>query len=282
MRRALPIAFAFFAASVLSYGVSMIEHTSRSSGMTPPTASSAAPVITPEEDRLAVIDREIAFHRARGLADPNAWLDWDFVANGYMQRARLSGDYQDWRRAEEALAAAFPAGRGYGPFLTRATFNAAMHRIDRVDADLDAAEHAALVTPSDYDAILAMRADTRFYQGRYVEALEIYDGQILRTHRSVDALVMLAQLDWHTGHFEEATDLLDEAAASPRIQDAHGATLRAWVLMTRATMEQARGRYDAAREAIATAKALNPDDAHIDEVEAQIREETGDEEGALA
>jgi len=277
MRRALPIAIAIFLAGVLSYAVSRLDHAR--SVPPPTTVATTAPAAL---DALAQLDHDIAFYRARGEADPHDWIDWEYAAHGYMARARLSGDYADWRHAEDALDRSFSAVPNFGPYLTRATFNSAMHRLDRADADLDRAERSALITISDYDAILAMRADVRFYGGRYAEALEIYDGQIARTRRSVDALVMLAQLDWHTGHFEEATALLDEAIADPRIGSDRDAAMRAWVLMTRAMMERDRGRLDDALTVIETAHALSPNDAHIDEVGAEIHEARGDDDEALA
>ena len=281
MRRPLSIALAIFLAGLVSFAISRLDRPAPPASVVSTTTTPPPPTAR-TDDPLATIDQTIAFYRDRAETTPSPWLDWEFVGNAYMSRARLSGDYADWRHAEDAIESSFRAARTFGPYLTRATLNFSMHRLDRVDADLDAAEHAGLITPSDYDAILAMRADTRFYTGRYAEALEIYDGQILRTRRSVDALVALAQLDWHTGHFEEASALLDEARMAPRISSDRGGTMRSWVLQMRASMERDRGHLDEALAAIDAAHELTPNDAHVDELAAALHEARGDDDEALS
>jgi hypothetical protein len=275
MRRALPIAVAIFLAGTASYLLSRLEahETPRAEGASAALIADAGPPTA-----LAEIDRNIAFYQERAEATPRAWMDFEYVASGYMARARLTGDYNDWRRAEDAIEASFRSvGYSFGPYITRATFNATMHRYDRVEADLDAAEHG-LLRLSDSDAVQSLRTDTRYYTGRYAEALERYDAQLVRSHRGLEDLVLLAQLDWHTGHFDEAVGLLDEAAQA---RGSSRATVRAWVLMMRATMERDRARYDDALAAIESARDAVPDDPHRDELEAEIHELRGEDDEAL-
>lgn len=265
-----------FVSGVLSYAVSRLDHPA------PPTT--ALPDATPSAtslDAIGRLDGNIDFYRRRAEADPGDWLDWEHVATAYMDRARMTGDYGDWQRADDALTSAFRAGEDFGPYLTRASFNFTMHRIDRVDEDLDAAGRG-LVTASDRDAIIGLRADVRYYSGRYDEARAYYERLVGLTHRGVDALVLLAQLDWHTGAFDEAARLLDEALASPSIASSRAASMRAWVLMTRATMERDRGQLDEALARIDAAHALTPDDLHLDELAAEIHEARGEDDEALA
>ncbi len=280
MRRALPIAIAMFLAGIGSYALSRLDRPSPPpSEVFAPTTEVSAP--STEVDELTRLDGHIAFYRARAEAQPGNWLDWENVANAYSDRARITGDYNDWQRAGDALETAFVAGNGLGPRLTRASFNFMMHRLDRVDPDLDAAERALVVSPSDRDAIIALRADVRYYSGRYDEARAFYERLIGMTRRSVDSLVMAAQLEWHTGHFEEAARLMDEALASPEISSAQSAPMRGWVLMTRAMMERDRGQLDDALRAIEAAHALVPDDPNFDEVAAEIHEARGEDDDAL-
>lgn len=284
MRRALPIAFAMFLAGLVSFLVSRLDHRS------PPTTTVAralgptttTPAPSPSTlDPIALLDLQIAGYRERAQTRPDDWMDWEFVAIYQMDRARLTGDYTDWRRADDAVTSAFEAGHGFGPYLTRATLNSALHRIDRVEADLDAVSRGILVSPSESGAVLALRGDARFYAGRYAEARVLYEQQMANTRRGPEALGVLAQLESHTGHFDEAERLLDEAARHPSAQNASGAPVLAWVLSSRARMERDRGRLDDALAAIAAARALTPNDPHLDELAAEIQEAHGDADDAL-
>jgi tetratricopeptide (TPR) repeat protein len=292
MRRALPIAIAVFLAGLGSYALTRLDRPTpppttravpaRDEPPPPPTLVEHSPRTGRPTDRLLALDGDIAFYRHRAETTPHAWLDWDRVATSYMDRARLSGDYADWQRAEAALESAFSAGEGVGPYLSRASFNLTMHRIDRVDADLDAMGRSGVITLSDSDAVLSMRAEARYYAGRYAEARELYEGNVARSRRGVDPLVMLAQLDWHTGHFDDATALMDEALAHPILTSTQAAPTRAWVLLTRAMLERDRGRYADALARIDEARAQTTEpDAHLEELAAEIHELNGDDDEAL-
>src|SRR6185369_3720013 len=104
-----------FLSGVVSYAVSRLDHPSP-----PASAIEAAPSPPPPTtaiDELTRLDGHIAFYRHRAETNANDWLDWDYVANAYMDRARITGDYADWRGAEAALDSAFRAEEGHGPFL---------------------------------------------------------------------------------------------------------------------------------------------------------------------
>lgn len=281
MRRASQLSLAIATAALLAYGVAQLER----AGSTPhaPATETAPPPTTlggPPPDALGRIDANIATYGARARAG-HSWLDWNFVAINYMDRARLTGDYADWREADLALESAFRDGSGFGPYLTRAALNSAMHRIDRVDADLDAAAGGSIVSQTDRAQILAMRADARYYGGRYDEARALFQEQVERTHRDAESLVLLAQLEWHTGRFPEAVALMDEAQAAADRPDARTRAVLAWVLTTRAMLERDRGRLDDAMAVLSRARSASADDPHQDEVRAEVHEARGELDEAL-
>jgi tetratricopeptide (TPR) repeat protein len=289
MKRALPIAIAIFVSGMLSFGLSRIEHPARPQPAQPqpppasaaPVPSSAVPAPAAVTGRLDEVDRTIASYRARAEQAPDRWLDWEFVALASIDRARLTGSYLDWRAAEDAIDRAFAvAPAGSGPHLTRATFNMAMHRIDRVEPDLAHVDRSLLLSSGDRRASLSLHADARFYAGDYTEARTLYEQQAAATRRAPSALVALAQLEWKTGHFERAAALFDEALAHPEASES-APTMRGWVLSVRATMERDRGRLEDALTAIRAARALLPDDAHTDELFAEILEARGSLDPAL-
>lgn len=278
MKRALPIASAIFVSGMLSYAVSRLDHPVPPPSAVPvetnaPPSGAREPVAPPT--RLDEIDRTIAGYRARAEQAPDRWLDWEFVALFSMDRARLTGSYVDWRHAEDAIESAFAAApAGSGPFLTRATLNMAMHRIDRVEPDLTHVDGTLLLSAGDQLASLSLRADAHFYGGDYAGARALYERQLRGTRRAPAALVAMAQLEWRTGHLDAASTLFDEALAHPAASEA-AAPMRAWVLSVRATMERDRGRLEDALTAIRAARALAPDDPHTDELFAEILEARG-------
>lgn len=203
-----------------------------------PAASRAAQQHRSALEALTVrLDAEEALARRRA----NDWLQWETVSRLAVERARSSGDYRDYARAEQALTRAFAvAPEGSGPLLSRARLNYTLHRLARVEPDLAAVERWAVVTVDQRDLLASLRADVAFHSGRYDEARRGYT-QALARARETPGLVALAQLQWKTGHFTEAEALLAEAA-----QRADGVSMRAWVCLVQGLMALDRGRYDQA------------------------------------
>lgn len=248
--------------------------------VTEPVAMAPSPEITtptPEEvdGPLAELDRRLEAERRFAESHPS-YVRWDHLAQAYIDRGRMSGDYRDYQRADEALTRSFGlAPPGAGPFLRSAVFNATMHRIARLQADLVSLESVVLMSPGDRETIASLRADAAFYSGRYDEARELYAAQ-LAAGRNVASLVAMAQLEWRTGRFDAAGLLLDEAAALDE-----GDSMRAWALSARAMMERDRGRLEAALTAIRASRALAPEDPHLEQLFAEILEARGNDAAAL-
>lgn len=122
------------------------------------------PVATPaptkqHADELARIDQEIAATSRRAEAHPHGWLVLDRLAGLHLGRARLSGELDDYAKAEAALERAFTvAGEDAGPHLTRIALNFTLHRLDRVAADLKHVEKYAIKTPAERRALRELGA----------------------------------------------------------------------------------------------------------------------------
>lgn len=183
------------------------------------------------------------------------WLDLERAAMLYLQRARLTGDYDDYGRAEDALTRAFQrAPEGAGPLLTRASFNYAVHRVLRVEDDLRRVERWVVVSADQREAIASLRADVAYHSGNYADARRMYE-DLLAQRRSVGRIVALAQLEWKTNRFDRAATLLDEAQ---RLADDEPDETRAWVRMVRGMMETDRGRWDEAAARFRDALRVRP------------------------
>lgn len=205
------------------------------------------PAVVELDARLRAKERAVAGVRGD-------WLSWESIATDYMTRARMTGDYGDYAKAERALARAFEnASPGAGPFLTRARFNHTVHRVSRVAADLDALRYAVL-RADEREAIEHLRAEVAFHSGRYDEARQRYTEALARD-RSTTSLVGMAQLLWKTNHFAEAEALVREAAVRAAQEDV---AMRAWVCLVSGTLENDRGRWDASLAAFREGLRLQP------------------------
>jgi tetratricopeptide (TPR) repeat protein len=131
---------------------------------------------TSQAEALARIDATLTADLARVGPGGGGWLGHGTIAGDYLDRARLTGSFDDYARAGRSFETAFAvADSGFGPHLERAAYNLAIHRLDAVEPDLARIEHYA-VPPDDVTkaTILGMRGDLLFYRGHYAEALDDY------------------------------------------------------------------------------------------------------------
>jgi tetratricopeptide (TPR) repeat protein len=216
---------------------------------------------------LAALDGTIAAVLRRAEAQPQGWLVLERAADLYLTRARLSGDYSDYERAEAALARAFAiAGEGAGPVLTQARLEFTLHRLGRAAARLAETDAWKIRTPADQRRIAALRADLAFQQGRYADALAGFEAA-LAAERSLTNLARLAQYRWKTGDFADAEALYREALGQLR---GEGGEEAAWLNLMLGLMDLDRGRYADAlvhyRDAEAALSGYWLIDEHIAEV----------------
>lgn len=244
-----------------------------------PTEASVVPAPEPErapepeegspEERLAQLDHEIAALRPR--AEAGSWLDYESIAHRYLARYQLTGSYDDFRGADEALQAALRiAPSPGGPFMLRMTLDFSLHRIAAVEEQLAATSRIAVIQPHDQDVIDQLRAEVAFYSGRYDEARERFE-QRLQEHRDVETLVALAQYRWRTGDREGADLLLTEAEGLEHVPR----STRGWLCLVRALFEIDGERWDAADAAIERGLELRPGWWQLEEHSAQLLRERG-------
>ena len=221
--------------------------TTASAPIAPASASAGVPSApqTAYEAHLEKLDERIAGLETRAGERTDDWLHLDELTRALLERAKLTGDFADYARAEEALAKAMErAPKGGGPLLTRASLNYTLHRLDRVEPDLAAVERFAVVSPNERRAVRSLRADVAFHSGRYDEAKRAYE-ELLAEQRSPAACAAMAQYHWKTGELDAAAKLLEEAE-----QAASGSApmTRAWVALVRGLLELDRANLDAALE----------------------------------
>ncbi|NVB36698.1 hypothetical protein G6O69_02565 [Pseudenhygromyxa sp. WMMC2535] len=221
----------------------------------PTPASAPAPVAAPAlafarddqayRDALADLDWEIAAAEARAEANPRTWLVLEKVAGLHLQRARLSGSYDDYAAAEDALTRAFErAAEGSGPLLTRAALNFSLHRLDRVEADLDIVAKRPVLGDPTRARIESMRGAVDFERGDYEAALAHFEA-VEGLDETGTVLAQRAQWYWRHGDIEQA-EALYRRAGSHYPEDA--LEPRAWTELQLGIIDLERGRYEDAFE----------------------------------
>jgi tetratricopeptide (TPR) repeat protein len=207
-------------------------------------------------EALARIDATLATDLARVGPGGGGWLGHATVAGDYLDRARLTGLFDDYARAGRSFDTAFAvADPGFGPHLERAAYNLAVHRLDAVEPDLARIERYA-VPPDDVTraTILGMRGDLLFYRGRYGDALDLYQ-QSRKLAPAMGPSLRLATYWAVMGQPDRALGFLDEAQYY--VTGAQQQVL-AGIEMQRGAIAFARGRWEEAQRSYARAADIFP------------------------
>lgn len=196
------------------------------------------------------------------------------VASLHVERARLTGEYDDYRRAEAILdgrPAESKAGASH--CLARARLHYALHRLEQAGASL-----AACPPGTDAAEISAIRADIAMQSGRYREAEAGYRALLNQT-QTPQHYIRLALLRAGMGSPAEAAALLE--AAERRYHGTSGAQ-RSWFKLQRGLIALDRGRLDEALAMYRLAADALPGWWLVDEHIAQALHLKGDLRAAKA
>jgi tetratricopeptide (TPR) repeat protein len=196
-----------------------------------------------------------------------SWMAQADAAMAHAERARLTGEYEDYVAADALLDRAFAiAPAGAGPFLERASLDFTLHRLPRIEPALAAAERAILVDVPTRAAILSLRADVALQRGRLEEARRGF-GAALSLHASPTGLTRLASWQWESGDLEGAEATYRKAAS---MSHAARGSQRAWTHLQLGLMDLEAGRLVDAMAHYRDANAMFPGwwliEEHIAEV----------------
>lgn len=223
---------------------------------------------TTSAELLASINHDLAIARTRAATSNNAWSDRAAVGSLLLARARLHGSFEDYRDAGRAFDAAFTiASPGTGPHLERAGFNFAVHRLAAMEPDLAAVDRYVIPDAGQRAAVLELRGDIAFYNGRYAAAKALYEHSqaVLPT---VAANAKLANWYARMGDDSKAGQELDEAdrrITGPQQQ------LHAFIELRRGVLALSRGRWPEAEMRFRRADDMFPGWWVIEEQLATVR-----------
>jgi tetratricopeptide (TPR) repeat protein len=194
--------------------------------------------------QLAAVDRRIAGHTKVAEGNPGSSLAWGRVAELYLTRARLTGDYDDYAKAEELVTKGFAANPtgDFGPFMVRARLNFTLHRLDRIDADFQRATRLPTQDGKEVYGRELFAANLAFQRGQYAEAERLLVSLVDR-RPALSALSGLALYRWKEGRFDEAEPLYRRAL---EVYDGEETEPEAWLHLQLGLMDLDRGRHDSA------------------------------------
>lgn len=242
-------------------------------------------VKTPKVDstfaaQLAEIDRKIVGHTKVAEGNPSSATAWGRVAELYLVRARLSGSYDDYAKAEDFVNKGFEAGRlqNYGPFMTRVRLNYTLHRLDRIDDDFARIQKIPPADKGEHFSRELFKANLAFQRGQYADAEKILVG-LAEGSPNLGSLSNLGLYRWKSGKFDEAETLYERAIAA---YDDDGAEPKAWLHLQLGLMDLDRGRYDDALVHYRDAEKALPGFWLVEEHIAEILTLTGKTEDAKA
>lgn len=233
----------------------------------------------PWADELAATDATIKNALAKADANETDWISLQRAADALLSRAKLTGSYDDYARAEQALERAFDrAPEGSGPISTRAALNFSLHRLDRVPADLDRlAARSPTLRPRPSE-LAFRRGSLALERGDYAEARALLQSSV-DSKRSLPSLATLGLWFWKTGDFEVAEGLYREAFSTYHGKDSRPV---AWLHLQLGLLDLDRGRWDEAMAHYEAAGEVLPGWYLVDEHVAEILTLTGRTDEAIA
>jgi tetratricopeptide (TPR) repeat protein len=190
--------------------------------------------------QMEIADNQVDGTRSLCTKHPTSPLNWGRLAGALMTRARLSGDWSDYAAAEDALEKAFTIRDDFGPYMTRARLNYTLHRLDRINADVEQHARGLPKDAATQAADLAFAADVAFARGEYDKARTAYEASLARKE-TMSNLASFGIFKWKTGDFEGAEDLLQQSG-----KRYHGRPTEphAWLHLHLGLLDLDRGRYD--------------------------------------
>lgn len=192
------------------------------------------------EEELAMLRKRVE-QQIKRTEKVKGYLPWQMAGKTALQIAKLTGDYQEYKKAEEVIDKTFEIGGKHGADLLRAQFNYQMHRLDRMDEDLPTARARAGAAsgPKGVAVVVVLEGNLAMQRGQYDKALELWAEAESLSKGSADYAYALWA--FRTGDYAKAEELYSFHARNYHAREGEGA---AWLDLIQAIMDLDRGRYD--------------------------------------
>ncbi len=192
------------------------------------------------EAQLGRLDSSLQALRAHAEAHPDNRMTRERIAATHLQRARMSGSYDDYAAAERALEDAFERQPSGETSMLRARLHYSLHRIHEATADFSAAATRIRRTPDGAASMAAFEGNLALQTGRYDAAAEHFAAS-LKAKRTMSNLSSYAVFLWKTGDFDGAEAHFREALTHYHAKPTEPV---AWIHLTLVLLDLDRGRLD--------------------------------------
>ena len=204
-------------------------------------------------DALRRIDESLAGSRERARTRGGEWLIQEKLAYDLIVRARLTGSFDDYAEAQQALDRGFATAPAVGgPNLTQAVLAFGMHQLGKSEAALaEIGRYAVAPEAESVEEIAAMSGDIAFYRGDYAGALRRYHAAAAGDGSGFRLTVYKSK----TGQADAALAAITASERHALLPTAH---YLANLALQRGTIELQRGNWDIAATEFARADRLFP------------------------
>lgn len=189
---------------------------------------------------LDVLDRSQKEVEKLATKAPKSRMHRERLAGLFIQRARLTGSYEDYAKAESAIADAFELAPSGSTFMLRAKLHYTLHRLPEGRRDFEEAKRKTQPTPDATAGIKAFEGNFALQAGDDESAGAAFEAS-LAVKRTTSNLSSAAVFEWKTGHFDTAEELFREALAAYK---GKAMEPRAWLHLNLGLLDLDRGRYD--------------------------------------
>lgn len=248
-----------------------------------PVAQTELPALFPSvhrnwADHVAAIDGSLSVHRFRAAQEPTDWLSPSAEAAALLDRAQLTGRWQDIAAARDALATSMArAPEASKPWPLAARLALTLHRNGDIEPALQAAvaDRAFAEAAAQSDAAM-LRGDVALYGGDWRRADALYaQAQALGDDPSIH--LRRALIVERTGDADTAIAAIIAATHATRRPSRRLLSLAAARI---GNVELGRGNWDAASRWYARADRYLPGDWRIVSLRLQMQAVNGDLAGA--
>ena len=191
-------------------------------------------------DELATLDAQVASLDALAASQPG-WTHLQAAAGLHLQRARLSGDWDDYDAAQAQIDVASARAKApAGPHAVRIALNYSLHRFGSIAADIARLEGRMPRSDAHRSQEAVLRGSLAMSQGDYAAAERELE-QAFAIRATPNGLSTLAVLRWQLGDYDTAEGLFIEAG-----RRYHGVSQepRAWFHLHLGLMDLDRGLHE--------------------------------------
>lgn len=239
----------------------------------------AAAPLAPVMSQAEATTQEIAYFTSRANADPNGAADRASLAALYLQRSRETGDFADYRRAEELARESIGIRSNRNSHAHRILAAALLTQHRFADA-LAAAEELVALFP-DEPAHRALLGEIQLELGDYQAAGATFDG-LRREHEHMAVAPRLARWAEVRGDREGELAALRSVARKALYRGDMPREQVAWFQLRLADHLIRFGAFDEARSVIATGLAEEPNDHRLVSLLARIAALHGEWDSVIA